>query len=66
MKIRLDLTSTDLRELNDPETTQVVIAEAHAILDHIFEERDNLIKCSITVDGDKEQADDSSKCKASV
>lgn len=54
MKIRLDLTSTDLRELNDPETTQAVIAEAHAILDHIFEEKDNLIKCSITVDGDKE------------
>lgn len=54
MKIRLDLTSTDLRELNDPETTQAVIAEAHAILDHIFKEKDNLIKCSITVDGDKE------------
>ena len=30
MKIRLDLTSTDLRELNDPETTQVVIAEARS------------------------------------
>lgn len=54
MKIRLDLTSTDLRELNDPETTSQVIAEAHAILDHIFAEKDNLIKCSITVDGDKE------------
>lgn len=54
MKIRLDLTSTDLMELNNPETTQVIIAEAHAILDHIFEEKDNLIKCSITVDGDKE------------
>lgn len=54
MKIRIDLTSADLRELNDPETTQTVIAEAHAILDHIFEEKDNLIKCSITVDGDKE------------
>ena len=54
MKIRLDLTSTDLMELNDPETTQTVITEAHAILDHIFEEKDNLIKCSITVDGDKE------------
>lgn len=54
MKIRLDLTSTDLKELNDPETTAHVITEAHAILDHIFEEKDNLIKCSITVDGDKE------------
>ena len=54
MKIRLDLTSTDLKELNDPETTNMIIAEAHAILDHIFEEKDNLIKCSITVDGDKE------------
>ena len=54
MKIRLDLTSADLRELNDPETTQDVIDDAHAILDHIFEEKDNLIKCSITVDGDKE------------
>ena len=53
MKIRLDLTSTDLKELNDPETTQAVIQEAHAILDHIFEEKDNLIKCSITVDGDR-------------
>lgn len=54
MKIRLDLTSTDLQELNNPETTQAVITEAHAILDHIFEEKDNLIKCSITVDADKE------------
>ena len=54
MKIRLDLTSTDLRELNDPEFTDQVIAEAHSILDHIFAEKDNLIKCSITVDGDKE------------
>lgn len=55
MKIRLDLTSTDLKELNDSETTQAVIQEAHAILDHIFEEeeKDNLIKCSITVDGDR-------------
>lgn len=54
MKIRLDLNARDLMELNDPETTQVIIAEANAILDHIFEEKDNLIKCSITVDGDKE------------
>ena len=54
MKIRLDLTSTDLMKLNDPETTDNVIDEAHAIFDHIFAERDNLIKCSITVDGDKE------------
>lgn len=54
MKIRLDLTGADLRELNDPETTEAVIAEAHVILDHIFAEKDNLIKCSITVDGDKE------------
>ena len=53
MKIRLDLTSADLRELNNPETTQAVIAEAHAILDHIFEEKDNLIKCSITIDADR-------------
>ena len=53
MKIRLDLSAQDLRELNDPETTDQVVAEAHAILNHIFEERDNLIKCSITVDGDR-------------
>lgn len=54
MKIKIDLTAQDLKELNDPETTQAVVQEAHAILDHIFEEKDNLIKCSITVDGDKE------------
>lgn len=54
MKLKLDLTARDLMELNDTETTQDVIAEAHAILDHIFEEKDNLIKCSITIDGDKE------------
>lgn len=53
MKIKIDLTSRDLQEPNDPETTQVIIAEAHAILDHILAEKDNLIKCSITVD-DKE------------
>lgn len=54
MKIRLDLSAQDLMGLNDPETAQAVIAEAHAILDHIFEKKDNLIKCSITIDGDKE------------
>nr|DAE60001.1 MAG TPA: hypothetical protein [Caudoviricetes sp.] len=54
MKIKIDLTARDLQELNNPEATQAVIAEAHAILDHIFEEKDNLIKCSITVDADKE------------
>lgn len=54
LKIKIDLTARDLMELNDPETTQTIVAEAHAILDHIFEEKDNLIKCSITVDGDKE------------
>ena len=54
MKIRLDLSAQDLMELNDPETAQSVIAEAPVILDHIFEEKDNLIKCSITVDGDKQ------------
>lgn len=54
MKIKIDLTAADLKELNNPETTEQVIAEAHAILDHIFNEKDNLIKCSITVDGDKE------------
>lgn len=54
MKIKIDLTARDLQELNDPETAQSVITEAHVILDHIFEEKDNLIKCSITVDGDKQ------------
>lgn len=54
MKLKLDLTTRAQMELNDPETTQAIIAEAHAILDHIFEEKDNLIKCSITVYGDKE------------
>lgn len=54
MKIRIDLTSADLRELNDPETTELVIKEAHAILNRIFEEKDELIKCSIVIDGDKE------------
>lgn len=54
MKIRLDLSAQDLMELNDPETASVIMARAHDILDHIFEEKDNLIKCSITVDGDKE------------
>lgn len=53
MKIRLDLTSTDLMELNDPETTSVIQAQAHDMLSRIFEEKDSLIKCSITID-DKE------------
>lgn len=54
MKIRLDLTAADLKDLNNPDTTEEVIAEAHAILSHILDERENLIKCSIVVDGDKE------------
>lgn len=41
MKICIDLISADLRELNDPETTEMVIREAHAILDRIFEEKMN-------------------------
>ena len=53
MKIKLDLNATDLMELNDSETTAQVIASAHAMLDTIFEEKDTLIKCSITID-DKE------------
>lgn len=53
MKIRLDLTSTDLMELNDPETASVIMAQAHDMLSKIFEEKDSLIKCSITID-DKE------------
>ena len=53
IKIRLDPTSTDLMELNDPETASVIQAQAHDMLSRIFEEKDNLIKCSITID-DKE------------
>ena len=53
MKIRLDLTITDLMKLNNPETTSVIMAQAHDMLSKIFEEKDNLIKCSITID-DKE------------
>lgn len=50
MKIKLDLNSDDLRELNDPETSQQVINEARNMLDEIFENRDQLIKCSIVLD----------------
>ena len=53
MKIRLDLTSADLRELNDPKTEPEVIAKAHNMLTEIFDNRENLIKCSISID-DKE------------
>lgn len=40
-------------ELNDPETVSIVIAQAHDMLSKIFDEKDNLIKYSITID-DKE------------
>ena len=53
MKIKIDLTAADLRELNDPETASIIQAQAHDMLSRIFEEKDSLIKCSITVD-DKE------------
>lgn len=53
MKIRLDLSAQDLMELNDPETTSVIQTQAHDMLSCIFEEKDNLIKCSIAID-DKE------------
>lgn len=53
MKIRLDLSAQDLMELNDPETASVVMAQAHDMPSKIFDEKDSLIKCSITVD-DKE------------
>lgn len=53
MKLKLDLTPSDLMELNDPETAKTFIQEAHALLDRVFEEKDDLIKCSITVNSDK-------------
>ena len=53
MKIKFDMNAQDLMELNNPETTDAVIAKAHEMLDSIFENRDELIKCSITLD-DKE------------
>lgn len=53
MKIRLDLTAADLRELNDPEMSSEVMSQAHDMLSKIFDEKDSLIKCSITID-DKE------------
>ena len=53
LEIRLDLSAQDLMELNDPETASVVMAQAHDMLSKIFDEKDSLIKCSITVD-DKE------------
>ena len=53
MKLKLDLTAQDLMELNDPETASVIQAQAYDMLSRIFDEKDNLIKCSITID-DKE------------
>ena len=53
MKIRLDLSAQDLMELSDPETASVIITKAHDILNKIFDEKNGLIKCSITID-DKE------------
>lgn len=53
MKIKLDLTATDLIELNNPETEPEVIAKAHNMLTEIFDNRESLIKCSISID-DKE------------
>lgn len=53
MRIRLDLSGQDLRELNDPETESVIMARAHDMLSKIFDEKYSLIKCSITID-DKE------------
>ena len=53
MKLKLDLSAQDLMELNDPETASVIQTQAHDMLSRIFEEKDNLIKCSITID-DKE------------
>lgn len=53
MKLKLDLSAQDLMELNDPETASVIQTQAHNMLSRIFEEKDNLIKCSIAID-DKE------------
>lgn len=50
MKIKLDLNSEDLMALNNSETSAEVEAQAHDLLAHIFEEKDNLIKCSITME----------------
>lgn len=50
MKIKLDLNSEDLMALNNPETSAEVEAQAHDLLARIFEERDKLIKCSITME----------------
>ena len=47
MKIKIDLTAADLRDLNDPETASVIIAEAHDIVSRIFDEKDNLPSVSV-------------------
>ena len=47
------MTTTELIELNNTETEHEVIAKAHNMLTEIFDNRENLIKCSISID-DKE------------
>lgn len=53
MKLKLDLNASDLSALNNPDTEGEVMAQAYDMLKAIFEKKDELIKCSITMD-DKE------------
>lgn len=54
MKVKIDFNSEDIMNMNDPVKMPEVLAQAHTLVERIFEDKDKLMKCTITVDGDKE------------
>lgn len=53
MKITVKLNAYDMMKLANKETEEEVVAQAHNMITEIFEDRDNLMSATMTVD-DKE------------
>jgi len=49
MKIKLELNAQDITELSDSETSKHVREMAHDMIDEMLNNRDDYIKCTISI-----------------
>lgn len=53
-KFKIDFTGEEYAQLSDPEKAQELINYLHTALDTAIADRDDYVKCTITVDTDKD------------
>ena len=53
-KFKFDFTGEEYAKLSDPEEAKELIAYLHNALDMAISDRDDFVKCTITVDTDKD------------